>query len=124
MEKPHESTQNEIFLILSLLGLVQSDLYLPGRVIFRYNLRMLTTKLRRVGGSIMMVVPPAILDMLQLQADATVVLAVEGERLIVESPQRARYTLAELLAQCDSDAPHSQEDREWQDSAPVGRELL
>jgi len=85
---------------------------------------MLTTKLRKVGGSVMMTVPPAILDLLSLQADATVALAVEGQRLIVESPRKPRYTLAELLAQCDADAPHSEEDRDWIDSAPVGRELL
>jgi antitoxin ChpS len=85
---------------------------------------MLTTKLRKVGGSVMMVVPPAILEMLRLQADATVALAVEGERLIVESPPKPRYTLTELLAQCDPNAPLSEEDREWLDSGPVGRELL
>jgi antitoxin ChpS len=85
---------------------------------------MLTTKLRKVGGSVMMVVPPSVLDMLHLQADATVALAVEGERLIVESPRRLRYTLAELLAQCDASAPLPEEDREWLDSGPLGRELL
>lgn len=85
---------------------------------------MLTTKLRKVGGSVMMVVPPAILEMLRLRADATVALAVEGERLIVESPRKPRYTMTDLLAQCDAHAAHTQEDREWLDSAPAGRELL
>lgn len=85
---------------------------------------MLTTKLRKVGGSVMMVVPPAVLDLLRLQADATVALAVEGERLIVESPRKPRYTLKELLAQCDPKAPLPEEDREWLNSGPVGRELL
>ena len=85
---------------------------------------MLTTKLRKVGGSVMMVVPPAILEMLRLRADATVALAVEGERLIVESPRKPHYTLAELLAQCDPKAPLLEQDREWLDSGPVGRELL
>lgn len=72
----------------------------------------------------MMVVPPVILDMLRLQADATVALAVEGERLIVESPRRPRYVLDELLAQCIPQAAIPEEDRAWLDSAPVGRELL
>ena len=84
---------------------------------------MLTTKLRKVGGSVMMVVPPAILEMLRLQSDATVALAVEGERLIIESPRKPHYTLDELLAQCDSKAPHSQEDREWLNLPSVGREI-
>ena len=85
---------------------------------------MLTTKLRKVGGSVMMVVPPAILEMLGLQSDATVALAVDGERLIVESPRKPHYTLDELLAQCDSNVSLSQEDRDWLDSAAMGRELL
>jgi antitoxin ChpS len=85
---------------------------------------MLTTKLRKVGGSVMMAVPPAVLDMLRLKADATVALAVEGERLIVESPQKPRYTLAELLAQCEPSAPKSKQDREWLNSTRAGRELL
>jgi len=72
----------------------------------------------------MLAVPPAILDMLHLQADATVALVVEGHRLIVEAPRKPRYTLEELLAQCDSAAPLSEEDRAWINSAPVGRELL
>jgi antitoxin ChpS len=72
----------------------------------------------------MMVVPPAILDQLQLQAGTAVALAVDGDRLIVEPPRKPRYTLDELLEQCDPNAPLSDEDRAWIDSAPVGRELL
>lgn len=85
---------------------------------------MLTTKLRKVGGSVMMVVPPAILDMLHLHADEMVALAVEGERLIVEPPKKPHYTLAELLAQCDANAPLSEEDRVWLDLPPVGKEIF
>jgi antitoxin ChpS len=85
---------------------------------------MLTTTLRKVGGSIMMVVPPAILEQLNLQAGTAVALAVDGQRLIVEPPRKPRYTLQELLAQCDPDAPLSDEDRAWINTSPVGRELL
>ncbi|MGA2851475.1 MAG: AbrB/MazE/SpoVT family DNA-binding domain-containing protein [Terracidiphilus sp.] len=84
---------------------------------------MLTTTLRKVGGSIMMVVPPAILDQLQLQVGAAVALTVDGERLIVEPPRKPRYTLDELLEQCDSNAPLSDEDRAWMNLRPVGKEL-
>jgi len=85
---------------------------------------MLTTKLRKVGGSVMMVVPPGILEMLQLRADETVTLAVDRKRLIVEVPKKPNYTLAELLSQCDAKAQFTKEDRKWLDSGPVGRELL
>jgi len=39
-------------------------------------------------------------------------------------PRKGRYTLAELVDQCDPQAPMSTEDREWLDSQPFGREAL
>lgn len=87
---------------------------------------MHTTHLRKVGGSVMLALPPAILDLLHLQAGASVGLAVDGGRLVVDPTPRKRYRLDELLAQCDTDtdAEVSAEDRAWLDDAPVGRELL
>ena len=72
----------------------------------------------------MLAVPPAVLDMLELQAGATVALVVDGGRLIVEPQPRRRYTLEELLAQCDDTAEPAEEDREWLATRPVGKELL
>ena len=37
-------------------------------------------------------------------------------------PRRFRYSLAELMAQCDAGAPLSAEDRAWIDAPTVGRE--
>jgi antitoxin ChpS len=85
---------------------------------------MYATNLRKVGGSVMLAVPPAILDMLHLQAGSTVGLVVDGGRLIVEPQPRPRYTLDELLAQCDPSAELTQEDREWLEGEPAGSELL
>jgi antitoxin ChpS len=85
---------------------------------------MHTTNLRKVGGSIMMAVPPAILDLLHLQAGATVGIVVDHGRLVVEPKSRPRYSLEELLAQCDPSAAQTVEDREWLDAKPVGGELL
>lgn len=84
---------------------------------------MHTTNLRKVGGSVMLAVPPAILDLLHLEAGATVGLAVDGDRLVVDPRVKPRYTLDELLAQCDPDAPLSDEDRAWINLPPAGREL-
>jgi antitoxin ChpS len=85
---------------------------------------MHTTSLRKVGGSVMLAVPPALLDILRLRPGAKVGLAVQGGRLVVEPQQRPRYTLEELLAQCNAKAPRSKEDREWLDSNMVGDELI
>ena len=85
---------------------------------------MHTTNLRKVGGSIMMAVPPALLDLLQLRVGATVGMAVDGGRLVVEPNPRPRYTLAELLAASDYSQPQPPEQREWVDAPAIGRELI
>jgi antitoxin ChpS len=84
---------------------------------------MHTTNLRKVGGSIMLAVPPAILDLLHLEAGSTVGIAVEGERLVIQPQPKPRYTLDELLAQCEPSAAITEEDRTWLDLPPAGREL-
>ena len=68
--------------------------------------------------------PPALLDILHLQPGAKVGIAVESGRLVVEPRQRRRYTLNELLAQCDPKAPRAKQEQEWLDSKPVGGELI
>lgn len=85
---------------------------------------MYITSLRKVGGSVMLAVPPAFLDQLHLQAGVTVGLAVDHGCLVVNPNPRPRYTLDELIAQCDANAELSGEDREWLDAPAVGSELL
>jgi len=85
---------------------------------------MYTTKFRKVGGSVMLAVPTAILDLLDLRAGVTVGIAVDGSRLIIEASPRRRYRLEELLAQCDASAEVTIEDREWLDAKPLGAEIL
>jgi len=79
--------------------------------------------LRSVGGSVMMAIPKAILEALGLSANGKVGLSVADGRLVVEPALRPRYTLAELVAQCDAAAPVSDEEREWGDLKPVGGEI-
>lgn len=85
---------------------------------------MHTTNLRKVGGSVMMAVPPALLDLLHIEAGATVALAVANGRLVVEPQTRPRYTMAELLAVSDYSQPQPPEEREWVDAPPAGREPI
>jgi antitoxin ChpS len=85
---------------------------------------MHTTNLRKVGGSVMLALPPAILDLLNLRAGATVGLAVDGGRLVIEPNPQPHYTLAELLAASDYSQPRTAEDQEWVDPPAVGRELI
>lgn len=46
------------------------------------------------------------------------------QHLAAEVRAKPRYKLAELLAQCDENAPLSEEDRAWLDDPPIGREVL
>jgi antitoxin ChpS len=85
---------------------------------------MHTTNLRKVGGSVMLAVPPALLDLLDLRPGVKVSIAVESGRLVVEPHQRPRYNMEELLAQCKPGATRSKEDREWLRGKSVGGELI
>jgi antitoxin ChpS len=82
------------------------------------------TVLRRVGGSVMLAVPPALLDLLNLQAGSTVGIALDGNRLVIEPPPRRRYSLDELLAQCDTGAALPDSVGMMALSWPTGRERL
>jgi antitoxin ChpS len=81
-------------------------------------------RLRKVGGSVMLVIPKPMLDALDLTPDASVGLSIKGGKLVVDPKKRRRYSLDELLAQCKPSARRSREDRGWVTSPPVGRELI
>lgn len=85
---------------------------------------MYTTKLRKVGGSVMLAIPPALLDVLGLRPGVEAGIAIENGRLVVERQQRRRYTLDELLAECNPKAARTKEDREWTGSSPAGSEII
>ncbi len=85
---------------------------------------MYNTNLRKVGGSIMLAVPPALLDLLHLQVGATMGITVHNGQLVIAPNPRPSYTLAELLAASDYSQPQIGDAREWIDAPPVGGELL
>lgn len=85
---------------------------------------MYTTNLRKVGGSLMLAVPPVLLDLPSLGAGTSVDVAVEDGRLIVAPRSRPSYSLKGLLEQCDEHAPADDADRAWLEARQVGNELL
>ncbi|MDW5315275.1 AbrB/MazE/SpoVT family DNA-binding domain-containing protein [Rhizobium sp. PL01] len=85
---------------------------------------MAVSTLRNVGGSVMMAIPKPLLDTLGLSANAKLDVTVEDGKLVAVPKARPKYTLEELLAQCDPDATLSIEDQEWMDIQPVGREII
>ena len=85
---------------------------------------MYTTNLRKVGGSVMLALPPALLELLGLEAGSVVGVSVDGEKLILQPRRQPKYSLQELLEQCDYSLPQTAEEREWMDAPAVGEEML
>ena len=85
---------------------------------------MYTTRLKKVGGSVMLAVPPAGLKTLGLSTDSEVGMTIDNGCLVIEPQKRPHYSLEELLAQCDPHAEISEGGREWIDAPAVGKEIL
>ena len=83
---------------------------------------MPTATLRTVGGSVVMAIPKRLLELVHLQVGAQVNIDVQGGKLIVAPIPKKRYTLAQLLAQCDASVPISTEERDWLNAPSVGLE--
>lgn len=82
---------------------------------------------RKVGGSVMMAIPPALLEALNIQpGDLATVEIVEGKLvatpLTKQKRRRSKYSLSELLD--NTEYPPEAEEREWIDAPAKGREIL
>lgn len=84
-------------------------------------MNMLHTNLRKVGGSVMLAVPPTLLKKLGLDAGKTVSLDVQDGKLLVEPKKKPSYKLADLLA--EQQALDLEQDA-WEGMRPVGREEI
>ncbi|MFT9382670.1 AbrB/MazE/SpoVT family DNA-binding domain-containing protein [Gluconobacter sp. GP1] len=85
---------------------------------------MTTSSLRKLGGSIVLTVPPALLGLLDLKAGEKVELDVENGALVVRPRRRPHYTMAELLAVSEYPAEPDAESRDWAAGGATGREIL
>lgn len=80
-------------------------------------------QLRKIGNSVGQIIPANLLQELDLQVGDTLDLSVLNGQLVAKPlKQRPRYTLDELLAKCDENAPlHSALD-DWDNLEAVGLE--
>ena len=86
---------------------------------------MYMTNLRKVGGSVMLAIPPDLLKLVNLQVNDDVKIGVENGRIIIGPRIRPSYTLDELLARCNEEEfIITAEDRAWDEAKSVGKELL
>jgi antitoxin ChpS len=81
--------------------------------------------LRKYGNSTVAVMPPMVLKALKLSAGQSMTLDTtdDGKIVLSKASQPTKYTLEELLAQCDLSAPQPEELREWDNMKPVGNEV-
>lgn len=85
---------------------------------------MSSVTLRAVGGSVVVALPKPALQQLKLRAGSRVSVAVERGKVTLTPTSKPRYTLNELLAQCDFRKRPSREDREWHAAIPIGKEII
>ncbi|GLQ12452.1 antitoxin [Devosia yakushimensis] len=84
---------------------------------------MTAAKLRKVGGSAMLAIPPELLETMSVKIGAVFDISVEDGALVAK-PSRPKYSLQQLLAEekaAGIDAL-AEADRDWLDAPPVGRE--
>ena len=78
---------------------------------------------KKWGNSAAVRIPASVLEAAHVGLDQDVDVREEAGRIIIEPVRsRPRYTLEELVAQCDTKKRRSREEQEWLDGPPVGRE--
>ena len=85
---------------------------------------MYKSTIRKVGGSMMLAIPPAIMNLLGLNPGSSVDMSIEKGRLLVQPSSKPKYQLDELLKQCNSDVALSDEDQQWLNTPNAGREII
>ena len=78
--------------------------------------------LRKYGNSTVLAFPPAVLKDLGLKAGQAMTMNAKPDGSITLVPKR-KYSLNQLLAQCDSKAPPPRDMALWEHSRPVGQEV-
>lgn len=79
--------------------------------------------LRKFGNSTGAAFPPSVLKDLGLKAGQPMTMDTTADGKITLTPKR-KYTLSELLAQCDPHAAAPVDIAAWETAGPAGQELL
>lgn len=78
---------------------------------------------RQIGNSIGFSIPKPLATRLRLKVGQVLPVRIEDHELILVLPERPRYALADLIAQCDPAAPLPEDLEDWDAAPSVGREL-
>lgn len=81
------------------------------------------TQIRKIGNSAGAIIPAAILKSMNLNEGDDIRISQEGETILIEPlREKPKYTLDDLLAQCDDQAPMPEELQEWDQLPSKGKE--
>jgi antitoxin ChpS len=79
------------------------------------------SKIQKWGNSMALRIPAVTMRAWGIEEGQTVALKIEDGALVVK-PAQPRYTLTELLDQCDFSEPQTASDREWLEAPLMGLE--
>lgn len=84
---------------------------------------MTAAKLRKVGGSAMLAIPPEMLETMSVKIGSVFELTLEDGALVAK-PAKPKYSLQQLLQEEHAAGidPLAEVDRDWLDAPPAGRE--
>ena len=83
---------------------------------------IMETTLRTIGNSKGAVIPVQLLKELGLKVGDKLEAIAENGRLVITPKKQKKYSLDDLLARCDENAPMPQELIDWDNAEPVGNE--
>ncbi|MTI11960.1 AbrB/MazE/SpoVT family DNA-binding domain-containing protein [Sansalvadorimonas verongulae] len=80
-------------------------------------------QIRKIGNSAGTIIPAAILREMSLSEGDDIMISNTDGCIIIEPVQeKPKYSLDELLAKCDENAPMPEELKEWDEAPAVGNE--
>lgn len=84
---------------------------------------MFTSTIQEKDGKFTVDVPADLIQQHGLHTGSSLEVEIVNERLLLRR-RRSKYTIEELLAQCDFSLPISEEDKQWEAMPAVGREII
>jgi antitoxin ChpS len=87
-----------------------------------FKARIMETSIKRLGNSVGILLPSGLVRALNLSVGQSVNIESIDGNLVVKPKIAKRYTLKELVAQCNPKAPMPVEIKEWENMPLVGLE--
>lgn len=81
-------------------------------------------KLRALGGSVVLALPPHMLHSADLSVNDIVGILWQNGQFVIQPHPKPKYRLADLVAQCDFTASYTTEEAAWLADLPRGKEEI